>query len=462
MTRLSGLAPSSPRLQSLAPPSETAAAGGAGGELHRYVARQVAHWVQAAARLEDLEASAAPDAWDSLEHYMGVALRRNLGEALERLQRDARSLSTQFELAAAGGPTLEAVAAHVVAFRNRYLRTETLVDFYGQAVNTRTNPELAAMLRACDVMATRSMAQLLEPMGRAVPPVLTYIDQGLGASILKAGLRLWDGGTLSAVAAVKIARHNLFRPTALIHEAGHQVAHILNWNQDLAAALDAAVRAAVPSGGAARDLAHMWGGWASEIAADTFAFVHTGYAAVAALCDVLAGDDAFVFRHTTGDPHPVGYVRVLLGAAMCRQSFGRGPWDDLAAVWSRRHPLEPDPGDFRARLAASLPLLPRISEVCLRAPLRAFGGRPISAVIDPARVAPAALAELERRAGPALHTSQHWVTTECLRLLALSGLRVATHPERAMGILKQQERWMARLGAAVGPTGDPSPTEPKE
>ena len=28
---------------------------------------------------------------------------------------------------------------------------------------------------------------------------------------------------------------------------------------------------------------------------------------------------------------------------------------------------------------------------------------------------------------------------------------MATHPERAAEVLKQQEKWMTRLGAAVGP-----------
>mgnify|MGYP006993421107 CR=1 FL=1 len=37
------------------------------------------------------------------------------------------------------------------------------------------------------------MAQLLDQLGKSTPVVLTYIDKGLGASILKAGLRLWDG-----------------------------------------------------------------------------------------------------------------------------------------------------------------------------------------------------------------------------------------------------------------------------
>ena len=38
---------------------------------------------------------------------------------------------------------------------------------------------------------------------------------------------------MNPVAAIKVTRHNLQRPTALIHEAGHQVAHITGWNEEL-------------------------------------------------------------------------------------------------------------------------------------------------------------------------------------------------------------------------------------
>ena len=121
------------------------------------------------------------------------------------------------------------------------------------------------------------------------------------------------------MAAIKITRHNLLRPTAAIHEAGHQVAHISGWNQELAAAL------ARELAGASAELADAWSGWASEIAADAVAFVHTGFASVAALHDVLAGETPSVFRHTPGDPHPICYLRVLLGVEMCRYFYGAGP-----------------------------------------------------------------------------------------------------------------------------------------
>ena len=42
-------------------------------------------------------------------------------------------------------------------------------------------------------------------------------------------------------AAFKITRQNLLRPTTLIHEAGHHVAHLVGWNEEPAAALQTAL-----------------------------------------------------------------------------------------------------------------------------------------------------------------------------------------------------------------------------
>ena len=411
--------------------------------LRTQVARQVAHWTLAVSRLEDLENVASASAWGGLERYLGVALRKNLVEAVARLRKETAVLRAQLDAAQTAGE-LERVRSHVVAFRRRYTRTETLIDFYGDAVNTRTSPRMAALLGACDEMAVRSMRQLLDPLGKEPPPVLTYVDKGLGASILKAGLRVWDSGSLSAVAAIKIVFHNLLRPTALIHETGHQAAHITGWNEELAQALERGLA------GAGRDVAEAWGSWASEIAADTFAFAHTGYAAVTGLCDVLSGDEATVFQLRPGDPHPIAWIRVLLGTEMCTRFFGAGPWDDLGSAWVQSYPIE-NAARYGTEdlLRRSLPLLPGIVELCLRTPMRAFGGRPLTSLIDPGRVKPEALAQLELRAGQALYTSPYWLWSEGLRLLALSGLRAATMPERTQEILKRQEDWMLRLGMAV-------------
>jgi hypothetical protein len=410
--------------------------------LKTQLARQVAHWNIAAASLQNLDDLAAPSAWDGLERYMGLSLRQHLGDVVGRLNHQAGLLRAALD-AAYSPAELGAVQRQLLAFRRVYLRAETTLYFFGDAIRTRTNPTVAGLLRACDSLAHRSMTQMLDQLGRPSPVVLTYLDKGLGASILKAGLRLWDGGRENPAAAIKIVRHNLYHPTALIHETGHQVAHIVGWTEELAAVLGSDLQ------GTSNGVVDLWASWASEIAADAFAFAHTGYASVAALHDVVAGEEPAVLRHIPGDPHPIGYVRVLLGVEMCRQCYGAGPWDDLALAWTRHYPLERATPHTQGILRASLPLLPEIAALVLRKPLGAFGGRPLCALIDPSRVSPEALAGLERRLGAALFTSMHWIWTEALRLLALTGLRAATQPEWALDVLKLQEGWMLRLGGAV-------------
>jgi hypothetical protein len=403
------------------------------------VTRQVAHWRAAVVTLDDLDNFAGSHAWLALERRLGTVLRANLRAAVDRLHRESDVLAAELR-AADTAAELEAVRKHVVRFRRRFTQTETALDFYGDAVNSRTNPKLAAILTACDTLVQRSLDAVLGPCGRMTPPVLCYIDKGMGASILRSGLRLWDGHTLSAAAAIKITRHNLYpAPTACLHEGGHQAAFTLGWNDELANAF-ATELADAPA------VARAWAGWASEVAADTFAFAHTGYAAVAALHDVIAGEQASVFAVRPFDPHPVAYLRVLLGVAMCQRFFGAGPWDGLAHAWQRAHPVAAAPAAVRDLLAQSAPRLPRIVEICLRRPARAFGGRPLAALLDPGRVRPDALIALAAAAGPALDVSGHWIWTECLRLLAWSGYRAATEPERAEEIAEQFERWMLRLG----------------
>jgi hypothetical protein len=406
------------------------------------LSRQIAHWTIAVSRLENLDDLASPAAWNGLERYTGLSIRQHLTGVIEGLKRQANLLRAAFD-SASTRMQLESVRRLLLAFRKQYLRAETTLDFFADAVNTRTNPTVAGLLRACDSLAERSMAQILDQLGKPTPIVLTYLDKGLGASILKVGLRLWDGTGENPVAAIKITLHNLHRPTSLIHETGHQVAHIAGWNEELASVLRTELRGA-PAG-----LGEIWASWTSEIAADAFAFVHTGYASVAALHDVLAGEESAVFRQIPGDPHPTGYIRVLLGVEMCRQFYGKGPWDDLALAWTEQYPLEKADAEIGTLLRASLPLLPNIVDALLRKPMRAFGERPLSAMIDPGRVSPKALVDMEHRLGVALFTSMHWIWTESLRLLALNGLHISMMPEKAPELLKQQVAWMLRLGGTL-------------
>jgi len=397
--------------------------------------RELEHWKLATDRLSDLEALAPSSAWQALEHYTGVALREALTKSVMLLRKRVEYLTTRLQ--STPHDDIESLREEFQSLRRAFLRTETTLDFYADALATRAQPRIAALLRACDHIATRGMAEALSPLGRQSPAALTYLDKGLGASILKAGIRLWDPEIENPVAAIKAVRHNLLRPTALLHEAGHQVAHTLRWNEELASALRAEL-ASEP------DLAEIWESWASEIAGDAFAFVHTGFAELVSLRDVVAGRDTTVYQILPGDPHPCGWIRVLLNVEFCRRCFGMGPWDRIAEVWLADYPIERAPGDVKTFLVTSKNVLPKLAEVILYKPYRAFGGRPLTQLVNPMRVSPT---ELERLRQDASLSSPYWLWNEAIRLLAMTGYRTGLNAQEAKVGIDQQEKLMLQLGS---------------
>jgi hypothetical protein len=218
---------------------------------------------------------------------------------------------------------------------------------------------------------------------------------------------------------------------------------MLDWNTELSAAFRSGLKNHPPLVGAA------FAGWASEIAADAFAFVHTGYSSVAALHDVVSGSPQAVFAYHSGDPHPICYLRVLLNIEMCRQCYGAGAWDDLEMAFKSDYDLNLISFSSVPLVRMCVAALPDVAGIILRSPCRAFGGRPLVQVIDPERVSPQALQKLEYLAGPALYTSHAWIWKECIKLLALTGYKIGLGKGDLAPLYKQQEEWMMRLGFAV-------------
>src|SRR5262249_14994925 len=107
--------------------------------LKMQLARQVAHWNIAAASLQNLDDLAAPSAWDGLERYLGLSIRQHLVEVVERLERQAVLLRAALE-AASSAAELAGVRRRLLAFRRLYLRAETTLYFFGDAIRTRTSP----------------------------------------------------------------------------------------------------------------------------------------------------------------------------------------------------------------------------------------------------------------------------------------------------------------------------------
>lgn len=403
----------------------------------RQAAAEVAHWRSAVDALADLDVVASPEAWASLEEYLQQGVRERLAGVVASLVLEARAL----ERLADSGPGGETVRRGVLRLRQRYVQAETVLDFYGDAINSRTNPTTRALLRGFDTLAGDSMAASLGRLGTPSPPALVYLDKGLGASILRAGVRLWDQAHPSPAAAIKLTRHNLSYPTALLHEAGHQAAHLTGWTTELGEALYEAVSPR------SAEAAELWRSWAGEVAADVHAFAQAGWAPVFALANVVDGATAEVFRIRFGDPHPFAWIRLMLNAALCRSWFGAGPWDDLAQVWWQRHPPDSAGPQVEQIVRASLAALDDIVDACTRRPMRAFRGAPLSTVLDPLQVHPAALRELERQAGPSLLTSSYLRRRYSLRILALLSTRAVLDPRNAEAHQRRLRAWVSDLGA---------------
>ncbi|WP_276370835.1 hypothetical protein [Chryseolinea sp. H1M3-3] len=408
---------------------------------HTSLLRQVNHWLQAATRLSSLDHLASGYAWQGIDHKIGTQLKESLQQSIGEVVALAKNLQKQLENSQDGN-ALRHIKRGLIQLRDRYLKTEETIHFYTVAINSRTTPNVSALLRACDILCAKSMQDLLRPLGKDTPPVLTYIDKGVGASILKAGLRLWDGN-ISHVAAVKITQHNLFRPTAIIHETGHQVAHILNWNEELSVALGNKLTNHSKIVGAA------FSGWSSEIAADAFAFVHTGFAAVAALHDVVSGTPQAVFAYHQHDPHPIAYLRVLLNIEMCRQFYGAGPWNDLEESFKNDYDVNLVNFSSVGLIKLCVDALPDAVQLILKSPFHCFGNQALSQLVPPNKASPQALEKLEYLAGQSLYTSHAWIWNECIRLLALNGYKIGTGKGDLTALYKQQEDWMTKLGFSV-------------
>lgn len=407
--------------------------------LQRGLKRQAVHWLQAARHLKEYDRLMSSFGMSGLHRALQQKLQlfvtTNCDNVIQTAQRIINSIDSASEAYA-----IEKLKVAVINLRDMYLSTETAVHYYTDAVNTRTNPDIASIMRACDILCKRSMDNVLSASGRPSPFVLTFVDKGVGASILKSGLRLWNGSE-SPFAAVKVTYHNLFRPTAIIHETGHQVAHLLNWNDELARVLESAK-------GVDAEVAKAYSLWSSEIAADVFAFVHTGYGSIAALHDVVSGKPQSVFAYHKADPHPVGYVRVLLGIEWCNICYGKGPWDDLKTAFMQQYDIRMVDFSSVPFIKKCIEALPKIAQLCLDAPLKTLNGNTVAKLIPPERVSPQSLQQLQQTAGESLYTSHVWLNREPIRTLALNSYLIATQPEAEKYYLIQ-EKWMKQLGFSI-------------
>lgn len=359
------------------------------------------------------------------------AIDRHLAQGRTQLRRelDAYIAGLQHH----GGP-LDAVAAQrrFALLRLGFTRALTQFDLFADALAQRGQRTSGVWLSGLDALAEDALAL---PGAYEPPPLLCYLDRGIGAAIRRARTRLPGGGE-NPVAVIRIPRERLVGSgiaSSLVHEVGHQAAALL----ELIVSLRPMLRCRAQDGGAESPW-HWWERWISEIVADLWSVARLGIASAFGLVGVLSLPRPFVFRLAGDDPHPVAWIRVLLACGLGQALYPHPQWQALAALWRRLYPLEHCApatrrllGRLDAGIAEFVPLL-----LAHRAP--ALGGRTLAQVLGAESLQPQRLQDrfAAWRRQPALM----FATPPCLACAVLGQARAATllSPE-------QEGRWLARL-----------------
>src|SRR5690606_15231187 len=121
--------------------------------------RQVNHWLEAAKRLAKLENLASGTAWSGIDPTMANILKESLQNSIQDVVSQAETLKNILE-SKPDNKRLQQVRPAIRNLRNRYLKAEETIHFYTIAINSRTTPGIAALLRACDILCLQSMKEV--------------------------------------------------------------------------------------------------------------------------------------------------------------------------------------------------------------------------------------------------------------------------------------------------------------
>lgn len=254
----------------------------------------------------------------------------------------------------------------------------------------RSENETGVWLSGLDVVSTDALA--LPGEYYQAPPVICYLDRGVGAAIRRTRTRMPGGGE-NPVAIIRVPRERMVGSgiaSSLVHEVGHQAAALLDLVNSLRPVLCGLQRGS----GGDRLVWQIWERWFSEIVADFWSVARVGIGSRMGLMGVVSLPRAFVFRLNLDDLHPAPWIRVKLSAAIGNALYPHPQWERLARLWESFYPLdrlEPQQRAVFIRLQASMPGF--LSLLVHHRP-KALRGRSLVEVLDVGQRQPARLAAL--------------------------------------------------------------------
>jgi hypothetical protein len=326
-----------------------------------------------------LAASLLPAAQIAIERFLAKGRR----ELKERIQGFLGWLHGE-----GGQATPEDVQRRFVFLKLRFNAILSQLELFHQVITQRTENEHGVWLSGLDVVAADALAL---PEYYRAPPVICYLDRGVGGAIRRARTRLPGGGE-NPVAVIRIPRERMIGSgiaSSLIHETGHQAAALLG----LVPSLRLELRAKQDK---AREplLWRLWDRWISEIVADLWSVARVGVVSTLGLIGVVSLPRAFVFRINVEDPHPTPWIRVKLSCAIGAGLYPNPQWQKVAALWDSYYPLAGLDETRRNLISRLQESLPEFVAVLINHRPKALRGHSLMEALDVVRRTPQRLAAL--------------------------------------------------------------------
>lgn len=327
--------------------------------------------------------------------------------------------------------------------RLRFHSSIAQFDIYADVLVQRSEHGNGVWIAGLDDLAADALTVPNHPI--ETPPMVCYLDRGVGAAIRRARTRL-PGGDLSPVAVVKVPRERMIGQgigSSLVHEVGHQAASLLELMQPLRLALQRKQDRTLDP-----EMRMAWfclDKWCSEIIADFWAVAKLGVSATLGLIGVVSLPRAFVFRVELNDPHPFPWIRVLASAALGQALYPHPQWGSVVAMWKAMYPLDGMQPKI-VRLAQALEqALPAFSNIVLDLKPRPLRGRRLGECMMPLDRSPDRLASVWQRIKDRGDDSHRLPPT--LALAAISQARIdgkLTSEKESRAIQRLLTEWAVR------------------
>jgi len=293
-------------------------------------------------------ATISPEAQAAIENFLATGRRELRGRIFHYLHW---LQSPEGEWASP-----EEAQRRLTFLRLRFNAVLSQLDIFADVLNQRSEHENGVWLAGLDAIARDALT--LPGNFFKLPPMVCYLDRGIGAAIRRVKTRL-PGGKSNPVAVIRIPRERMVGSgiaSSLIHEVGHQASVLLGLIESLRPVLRQ--RAQVQP--AENRVWQIYERWISEILADFWSVARVGIASTLGLMGVVSLPRVFVFHVNLTDPHPTPWIRVKISAAIGQALFPHPQWSRLTELWEALYPLKdlaPEKIELFEALEATLPEL---------------------------------------------------------------------------------------------------------